>query len=115
MEIVNVINERPLGQVVEGETERMITPYMLVTGRYLLLSLTSNSNTTPMVSADKMWEHRKITMLNLWKKWKFNYLLTSSVDNKWAKGADPVLKPGDVVILKAETHKRKDNGGKPES
>jgi hypothetical protein len=41
--------------------------------------------------------------------------LTSSVDNKWAKGADLVLKPGDVVILKAETHKRKDNGGKPES
>ena len=106
MEIANVINERPLGQVIEGETERMITPNMLVTGRYLRPFLTPNPNTTPMISVDKMWEHRKITMLQFWKKWQSDYLSTLSVDNKWAKGNNPVLKPGDVVILKAETQEK---------
>ena len=37
-------------------------------------------------------EHRNITMLQFWKKWQFDYLLTMSVDNKWAKGTNPVLK-----------------------
>jgi hypothetical protein len=59
-----------------------------------------------MISVDKMWEHRKITMLQFWKKWQSDYLSTLSVDNKWAKGNNPVLKPGDVVILKAETQEK---------
>jgi hypothetical protein len=53
-----------------------------------------------------MWEHKKVTMLNFWKKWQSDYLSTLSVDNKWAKGSNPVLKPGDVVILKAETQEK---------
>ena len=41
-----------------------------------------------------------------WKIWQSEYLSTLSIDNKWSKGESPVVKPGDVVILKPETQEK---------
>jgi hypothetical protein len=106
MEIAYYVNERPLGQVIEGETERMITPNMLATGRSLRPLTTPSIATLQSAGVNAMWEQRKKILLDFGKKWQAEYLSTLSVDKKWAKGMAPAIKPGDVVLLKPETQEK---------
>ena len=106
IELTFFVNERPLGQVREGDTERMITPNMLTFGRSLRPIATPSLQTLSQASVDSMWEDRKRSLTFFWTKWQADYLAELSVDNKWFKGSNPAIKPGDVVIMKPETQEK---------
>ena len=102
-EITASVNERPLG-VVSGDPEcPAITPNMLSTGRRHLPIQTPSSEVLSTMPCDRMWFERKKALATFWKQWQAEYLNTLSIDKKWIDGDNPVIKPGDVVILRPET------------
>ena len=102
-EITFYVNDRPLGQIIEEDTERMITPNMLMSGSARPALTTPSLEALSGATVDQMWKVRKQMHQQYWAKWQRDYLEELSVDKKWNNGRNPAVKPGDAVILKAET------------
>ena len=102
-EVLSSINDRPLGITREGLEGPLITPNLLNYGGQLNRLQTPSAATMQNMPANEMWIERKKILAQFWSKWQSDYLNTLSVDNKWLKDDQTMIKAGDVVILKPET------------
>lgn len=104
IELTSIINDRPLGVMQQNPNEwTNVTPNLLIFGRHLGGIQAPTAAKLSTTSYSDLWIERKRIIDQFWDEWRKQYLQELSVDKKWLNAYSPVIKEGDVVILKPDT------------
>ena len=94
-----VVNDRPLAAVAESEdSELTITPAMLCIGRNISALPFDHTNSQVDDQFTRMWAYRKTLLMQFWKRWRRDYLLSNEL-SRFQSNNSPSLEKNQVVLL----------------